>query len=163
MQVPGPTKLTVVPEIVQAAALVGAREKPTGRPELAVAPTVYEPPTTAAPGEVVKVIDCALLAGTGGGFDGVPPPPLGGAGSSGSSGARGGDVLSGASAPEPSVLNPGFERSTGVWETGVVSPLSARMSSSTPTASETGPSERSSLITASPSARIAARASGVDA
>ncbi len=78
VQVPLPTKLTVVAEIVQTPELPGASEKLTGRPELAAAPTVYEPPTTAAGGDVVKVIDCALFdAGTVGGFDGVPPPPPG--------------------------------------------------------------------------------------
>src|SRR5688572_3540933 len=84
-----PTKLTVLPEIVQAVGLAGASEKLTGRPELAEAVTEYEPPTRAGAGEVVKVIDCALFAGAAGGLDGVPPPPRGGAGSLGSTGSRG--------------------------------------------------------------------------
>ena len=45
VHVPTPTSDTVAPETVQTPALLGAAEKPTGRPEPAVAETVYgEPP-----------------------------------------------------------------------------------------------------------------------
>ena len=44
VQVPAPTMVTVEPETVQTPALLGAAEKVTGRPEPAVAETVYGAP-----------------------------------------------------------------------------------------------------------------------
>jgi hypothetical protein len=61
VHVPRLTKLTVAPEIEQTPELPGVSEKLTGRPELADAPTAYEPPTNALEGEVEKVIDCGLF------------------------------------------------------------------------------------------------------
>ena len=63
--VPAPTKDTTLPINVQTPELDGDVESPTGRPELAVAKTVYVcPPTVVAGGAVdVKVIDCTLCDG----------------------------------------------------------------------------------------------------
>jgi hypothetical protein len=64
VHVPVPTSETVEPETVQTPALVRSVEKATGRPELAVAETVYEEPMTAPPGAVeLKLIDCTLSEG----------------------------------------------------------------------------------------------------
>ena len=157
-------------EIVQTLELPGASEKLTGRPELAAAPTEYEPPTTAAGGDVVKAIDCAVFdAGTVGGFDGAPPPPPGdGVGWLGWVVGSSGDDGSGASRPGESVVEPAPARSCGPTATSVVSTVSMETLSSTSTASEAvrrqnAASPADCWITERPSARIAARASGVDA
>ena len=64
VQVPVPTSDTVEPETVQTPALVKSVVKVTGRPELAVAETVYGEPMTAPPGGVeLKLIDCTLSDG----------------------------------------------------------------------------------------------------
>jgi hypothetical protein len=61
-QVPAPTKDTTPLVNVQALVLPGDVENVTGKPELAVAETVYGgPPTVAPDGAVdVKLIDCTL-------------------------------------------------------------------------------------------------------
>ena len=112
-----------------------------------------------------NVIDCALFVGADGGFG----APAGGAGTFGVAGSEGcpccGAVPAGASASALGRLCGPLETSVG---TTVVSTVSVRMLSARSTASDTGPSVCKPgtgdwLITASPSARIAARASGVDA
>ena len=55
VQVPAPVSDTVEPEIVQMPALPPAIAKATGRPELAVAVTVYVGPPTTAPDGAVDV------------------------------------------------------------------------------------------------------------
>ena len=63
-QVPVPTSETVAPETVQTPALVRSVEKETGRPELAVAETLYMEPTAEPAGGVeLKLIDCTLSEG----------------------------------------------------------------------------------------------------
>ncbi len=120
---------------------------------------------------MVKVIDCGLFVGADGGFGavgGVAPPP-GGVGPVGSAGAAGcpcdGGVPAGESVPALGRLCGPSEMSVGAT---VVSTVSERMLSARSTASVTGlsvcnPGTGVWLITASPRARIAARASGVDA
>ena len=117
-----------------------------------------------------NVIDCGVFVGADGGFGGfggVSPPPVGGAGSFGFAGSEGcpcdGGVPAGVSAL--GWLCGPSETSVGAT---VVSTVSVRMLSARSTASDTGlsvcnPGTGDSLITASPSARIAARTSGVDA
>ena len=68
VHVPSPLRETVEPETEQTLPLDGATEYVTPSPELAVAPTVYVPPTAAALGGFdVKLIDWTL-------FDGVSEP-----------------------------------------------------------------------------------------
>jgi len=64
VHVPAPTNETLEPDTVQTPALPEEGANETGRPELAVAETGYEPPTTAGTGGLdVNVIDWTLAAG----------------------------------------------------------------------------------------------------